>query len=237
MNHDQLKLLLFGLLSTMQLSIIIPMAVVWVRGRQFSRPVRGLSRYVYHSAAMALGGQFYKLLGFMPNNYGFIFGFQFGKFALFGWVYYQVLTSARLQRVMLVMTLFTLCDITGVFLLDNRIMALTVSRVAQCAVLAALAIFYLDQFLNKTTTQPVGQDPIWLLSVGQLIYSAATATAFSLDYLEISLTNHRIIYYLVVSVAGLVFSYFLTLAFLWAKPEAAVLPQAHPYSTKQFAGF
>ncbi len=41
----------------------------------------------------------------------------------------------------------------------------------------------------------------------------------------------------VVSVVGLVFNCFLTLALLRAKPETAVLPQAYPDSTRQFAGF
>jgi hypothetical protein len=33
--------------------------------------------------------------------------------------------------------------------------------------------------------------PIWLVSAGPLIYSAATAAGFSLHYLKISVPNHR----------------------------------------------
>ena len=73
--------------------------------------------------------------------------------------------------------------------------------------------------------------------MGQLIYWAATVTACNLDYLEISVSNHRIICYLVVPVAGLVFDYFFTLAFLRARPDAAALFNASLNSTRQFVGF
>ena len=65
-----------------------------------------------------------------------------------------------------------------------------------------------------------------------LIYSAAVVTVFGLDYLTIFASNHRVIHYLVVSAAGLVFNNFLTLVLLQAKPQAAGLSHAHADSTK-----
>ena len=65
-----------------------------------------------------------------------------------------------------------------------------------------------------------------------LIYSTAIVTVFGLDYLKTFASNHRFIHYLVVSAAGLMSNYFLTLAFLQAKPEAAGLSHAHADSTK-----
>ena len=65
-----------------------------------------------------------------------------------------------------------------------------------------------------------------------LVYSAAIVTVFGLDYLKPFASNHRVIHYLVAYDAGLVFNYFLTLAFLQAKPEAAGLSHAHADSTK-----
>jgi hypothetical protein len=107
----------------------------------------------------------------------------------------------------------------------NTVFIVSFSRVVQCAVLAGMAMAYLEQRMSEAPAQPATQDPIWLLSLGQLVYSAGTVTAFSLDQLSVTIYDQSW-KYIVVALIGMVFNYFLTLAFLRAKPQAAAPPVA-----------
>ena len=223
--------LMSWLMNAMQLSILLPMAIVWGRRRHYAAPMRSLSWYVYLSAFASLGAEF-SAPYFLPNNFAFTFGFNLGKVALFGWVYSQVLTSPRLRQLIVSAVILALLGMFGTFVYEP-LLGMAVARVTQCALLAAFAILYLDQYFNQKAPRTASQDPFWLLSVGQLIYSAGTVTAFSLDYLTKTLYQQTS-KYLFVAVAGLVFNYFLTMAFLRAKP-ASSSQEDYPASGSQLA--
>ncbi|WP_310394236.1 hypothetical protein [Hymenobacter sp.] len=217
----------------MQLSILVPMLVVWRRWRHFSPPVKLLSWYVYLSAAAAIGA---RLLypHYFATNYGFLVGFNLGKVALFGAVYHQVLAPGPGRRVVAVATVATLAG--GVIAAAHDFeLAVTISRVAQCAVLAGFALAYLNELLNHASARPVAQDPLWLLSVGQLLYSAGVITAFSLDYLSATEIDNYVKFSF-ASISGLVFNYFLTLAFLRADPTSDPAPETKGQPVDQLAG-
>ena len=226
--------LMMIMMTVMQLSILAPMLVVWMRKREFPPAVKVLSWYVYLSAFCTVGG---RLTAAYDNSLSLIC-FNAGKIALFGMVYYEVLKSARMRQLILITALGALAVCVGLtgngFFTHSFDLAVVVSRVMQSAVLAAFALVYLEQMLGRANTVPLSRDPIWLLSVGQLLYSAGTVTAFSLDYL--SKTQYdQAPKWIFISIIGVIFNVFLTLAFLRAKtaPQQPVDNNASPVN--QFA--
>ncbi|GAA3963536.1 hypothetical protein GCM10022407_07770 [Hymenobacter antarcticus] len=218
----------------MQLSILVPMLVVWLRRRDFPPAVKILSWYVYLSAFCVLGIRF-----FAPyDNSLYLIYFNVGKIALFATVYYKAVESVRMRQLVLITALAALAVCVGLtasgFFTHSFDLAVVVCRVVQSAVLAAFALVYLEQMLGHGTTAPVSRDPIWLLSVGQLLYSAGTVTAFSLDYLSRT-PYEQAPKSMIVAVVGTIFNVFLTLAFLRAKPLPAVAADAETPSASQLA--
>jgi hypothetical protein len=230
-SNEQLEVISKLMMAVMQVSIAVPMAVVWRRQRHFSPAIKLLSTYVYLSACSALAIQFLYPLYFATNMW-MVALFNLCKIVLFRAVYNQVLVSARARRVLGIVTLITLVSIVGIYWFDARLGA-TYGRIMQCAVLAAFALAYLEQSLNRLPTQRPVHDPLWLLSVGQLIYSAGTVTAFSQDYLFTTFYDYHL-KYLVVATIGLVFNSFLTLAFLRAR-QPALAEEQPAVASSQFA--
>jgi hypothetical protein len=220
------------LLVLMQVSIVIPMVVVWRRRRYFPAPIRLLSWYVYLSAFCVLGA---RLLypEYLSKNHWFLTGFNIGKIILFALVYQLVLESAWIRRLIAPVTMLAVAGIATVFWNDSLV-SVGLSRTVQCALLASLAIAYLAQVMTRPYPRPTSQDPLWQLSIGQLIYSAGTATAFSLDLVPMSTFEHYV-QFSFISVAGLIFNYFLTLAFLRAQPAEQATSETTGSSIGQFA--
>ena len=216
MTNEKFDSFAIGLMTVMQVSIVVPMVVVWCRKRHFSAAVRRLSLYVYISAFFVV---VMKVLypAYIPDNYWLLMGFNCSKIVLFGLVYHQVLRSERVRRLVAIGTGVAVMGILAVFLADNWL-GVSVSRIVQCALLAAFAIAYLEQTLTTPPVRSVWQSPMGLLSVGQLLYSAGTVTAFSLEYLTLTIHDQscRV---LVIAVVGMAFNGFLTLAFLRAKRQ------------------
>ena len=225
MSHQQVVTVIDWLMYFMQASIFVPMAVVWRRQRHFPPPVKLLSWYVYLSVVSVAASRLYPT--YLPNNYGGIIGFNLGKMLLLGAVYYQVLPPGRMRQVVPWLTGACLAGVVLVLVIsyDDLRMAVSVSRVTQCALLAALALAYLEHALNQEIRRPFFRDPLWLLSVGQLFYSAGTITAFSFDYL--SNTRYDVsVKSIFVPFSSLIFNYFLTLAFLRAARSPAPVLEA-----------
>ena len=221
MSLDQFHAIVARLVTVMQFSILVPMAVVWWRRRNFSPPVEVLSWYVYISAFSALGARLSAI--YLHNNLYFLIGFNVSKVLLLAAVYRLVLTGPRTRRVLAVATLVALGIVVASFALDTA-RTVTVSRVVQCAVLAGFALAYLEQGLNRGSGHKFSRDPIWLLSLGQLIYSAATVSAFSIEFVTLFKgTIFNEFSALSFSLASLAFNYFLTLAFLRATPAMPAL--------------
>ncbi|MFD2720844.1 hypothetical protein ACFST9_19135 [Hymenobacter monticola] len=225
MSPEQLNACSKLLQYTNQVSIIIPMTVVWRRRKHFSPAVKLLSNYVYLSALCSFGASILYPSVF-ATNYWFLAGFNFGKILLFGAVYYSVLESAPLRRAVMGITMVAAVCVLAVFSYSTYA-GVTCARLSQCAVLAGFAMLYLEQTLSQSTSWRASRDPIWLVSVGQLLYSAGTATAFSFDYFSVTIYDQTP-KGLVAATLGLVFNGFLTLAFRRAKRTAADTTRPQP---------
>ncbi|MDO7849546.1 hypothetical protein Q5H92_24500 [Hymenobacter sp. M29] len=218
MTPDELTLFTDRLVNLNQASVIVPMMVVWWRRRHFSPAVKLLSWYVYLSAFCSLGINFLYPAVF-ATNYGFLIGFNVGKTLLFGAVYYQVLHSAGARRTVQMALLGTVVCVAAMFA-HSALLGVSGGRIMQCLVLAGFAMLYMEQTLNSPPKKHIMQDPFWLLGLGQLLYSAGTVTAFSLDYLSKTVYDQNW-KYPVVALFGMGFNYFLTLTFLRAKHRDA----------------
>ncbi|MBF9143317.1 hypothetical protein [Hymenobacter properus] len=218
MSPEQLNALSKWLMHLNQASIIVPMAMVWMRRKHFAPAVKLLSNYVYLSAFCSFGINFLYPSVF-ATNYWFLAGFNLGKTLLLGAVYYLVMESAPLRRVVLNTSLVAMLCVLSVFSYDTYA-GVTCARLTQCAVLAGFAMLYLEQTIIRPALRRTWQDPIWLLSVGQLLYSAGTVTAFSFDYFSVTIYDQSS-KALVSATLGLVFNVFLTLAFRRARRTAA----------------
>jgi hypothetical protein len=221
MSPDRFTLFTDHLLHLNQASVLVPMVVVWWRRQHFSPAVRRLSLYVYLSAFCSLGMNFL-CPALFKSNHGFVVAFNLGKILLFGAVYYRILLSLGARRAVLAATVAAVAGGAGMFAYESHL-GVSGSRIMQCAVLAGFAMLYLEQTLQRPPKTRNMQDPFWLLSLGQLLYSAGTVTSFSLDHLSGNVYNEN--WQFVVSGAiGLVFNYFLTLAFLRADTPLAAAP-------------
>ena len=210
------------LLTAMQASIVLPMVVVWWRWKHFSAPVRRLSWYVYLSLFSAVGARFFHI-GNPPSNFAYLIAFNCGKLALVGAVYYQVLARPGVRQLVLALTGVGLLAVLLILYFDANL-AVTVSRIAQGTLLAGFALLYLEQYSAQPAAGAATRDPLCLLSIGQLLFSALTVTAFSLAYLDQSAEAGEF-KYLFLSLGGLVFNWFLTLAFLRATRPVPDVPK------------
>lgn len=236
MSATALVQLMSKLEAIMQLSILAPMLVVWLRKRAFPPAIKVLSWYVYLSALCTLSNWLISMSG--SDNSLAIISFNIGKIALFGAVYALVMESARMRRLVRGTTLASVVLCVGLALAGlfahSFDVSVVVSRVVQSAVLAAFALIYLEQTLGRITRTPISHDPIWLLSVGQLLYSAGTVTAFSLDYLSKTLYDQAP-KWILIAVIMIIFNGFLTLAFLRAKPAPALAADSDTSPASRFA--
>jgi len=219
MSTTTLSLLvaLSGILTwVMQASIIVPMAVVWRRRQHLSPSIRLLSFYVYLSLLCSVGARLAELSH--DPNWPWLVGFNMGKIALFGGVYYLVLRQRLVRRLVAALTVATL--VFGLFAILRLEMAqvVTYARVLQCALLAAFALAYLEQVSREPPQGSIHRTPLFLVSVAQLLYSAGTVMYFSIDYVKL-VPAYAKIYFGIVAILGLLFNALLTLAFYWAQPE------------------
>ena len=233
MSDETLYQLLRWFELFMQVSILIPMVVVWRRRSSFPFPIRLLSWYVYLSAGCVIAA---KLAAFyFHNNQLLVPAFNGGKMLLFAAVYARVLAHGRLRRVLLQATAVGLAIMGGSVLYDWKV-ATTVARMVQCAVLAAFALAYLEQELNKPAFHRGFQDPIWLLSVGQLLYSGGSMVAcFSVLDGFFAQQLPQMLLFSCIIVSGLIFNCFLTLVFLRAQNFQSMKTERLPFDAGTLA--
>jgi hypothetical protein len=176
---------------------------------------------VYLSAIAVLLSRILNQLAIV--NISAFIGFNYGKVLLFGLVYAKAMRHTGTRRLVLLLAGATV--LAGLvlwpvhpFIISTALNEhLVYARVAQCVVLATFALIYMEQFARMRFSHQPTQDPIYLLSIGQLLYSAGTVFSFSYDFLTPNIYA-RIAIGFFIATMGLIFNYLLTQAFLRAKP-------------------
>lgn len=220
-STTQLVIVAEALSLFMQASIIVPMVVSWRRWEQFSPAIRLLSSYVYLSALSVVAARWAEWTH--HSNLLYLIAFNAIKILLFTAVYFQVLQLRWLRWLFVVLTAAGLLGGVYVGLRQEMGFMMTYFRTLQCGLLAALALAYLEQLSREPPKERLRSNPMFLVSVGQLIYSAGTVVFFSLDFTKASVAQNKI-YFAVVAISGLIFNYMLTLAFLRAQPGGPETP-------------
>lgn len=216
----------YGLQWLMQVSVLVPLLVCWRNWPALAAPLRRLAWYFPLSIAsvvVARGLAYAWALGYQMNNYPPIILFNTGKIVVLGWALRQALRDQGARRIAGTILALGLATI-AVGLLGLPLIAMTtVARLAQCVVLAVVALAYLEQ-LSRSPDEALNEDPYFWLSTGQLVYSATTVVAISLMELE----NNKLFSdftFLFISVAGLFQNFTLTKTYLAGRlpKEAKVL--------------
>ena len=217
------------LMLIMQISIVVPMVVVWRRRQHFAPAVRLLSGYVYlstvSSSLLWLLRFLYTAFHWNTVNWAVILCFNDGKILLFALLYAKSFEWRRTGQVVLLIAVATVAvgflvwPASFIVVSPNLDNHSTYARLAQCVVLAGFAMLYMERFSRRGSLQAPMQDPLYLLSIGQLLYSAGTVTTFSYSMLYMDTRSHQLSIFTFVGIMGLVFNYLLTLAFLRAQPK------------------
>lgn len=167
-----------GLTWLTQASPLIPLAF-WLYRRQLRAALLPLVLY----AGLSLGNNILGYLLAPPLQPWRDIAFYLLKAILLATAYYQGLhrPTARYSVAGLAIALI-FSTLAGIIPPDDAHLhwAASYARLGQCAVLASFALTYLEQLLSTTTVFDLSRDPLFLLSVGQLLYSALTVGFFSL---------------------------------------------------------
>ena len=208
-----------ALLYAVQVSIVVPLVVVWW-WHHFTVPVRLLSVYVYMVLLALMATRVFLVEG-GSGSIAFLTGFNCAKLVLLGPVYYQVLRRPKARQLIMPLIVVSLAGIL-VVIYYSLPLALSTSRVVQCTLLSGLALLYLDQFSNRAIVPFTTRDVMCLVSIGQLLFSAITITAFSFEYgshIAMQLNFKQ----LFIALGSLAFNIFLTLAFLRDHQPAPIM--------------
>lgn len=219
----------------MQISVVVPMLVVWRRRQYFTPEVRLLSWYVYLSA---LSSSLLWLLDFLYYqfhidnvNWGVLLSFNDCKILLFALVYAKNFEGGRARWAVLLIAVvavamgFLVWPASFLVVSPNLEIHLLYARVAQSVVLAGFSLVYMERFARLCYPCEPMQDPLYLLSIGQLLYSAGTVPTFCYALFAMDTRSHTLSIMTFLGIMGLAFNYLLTLAFLRAQPVPAAAYQ------------
>jgi hypothetical protein len=126
------------------------------------------------------------------SNLLYLIAFNACKILLFTAVYFQVLQLRWVRWLFVALTAAGLREGIYVSLQQEMGFMMTYFRTLQCGLLAALALAYLEQLSREPPVGRLRQNPMFLLSVGQLVYSAGTVVFFSLDFTKASVAQNKI---------------------------------------------
>jgi len=209
-----------GLEWVSQLSILIPMALGIRKKYDLSKPLQFLIWYTYlslaSSLAIQLGTHLFHFNAPVQHLYTLL------KTVLFGRLYYLALRRRWHRQLILWLTvgfvLFALLDATYLEGLDHYN---SYGRAVQSLLLIGFAMLYFEQMLRELRVSRLEQDPLFLASVGLIIYSAGTGMLFVLTNSFTEDLSVLTLAFDTVFLLNIAFNVLLTLAFLRAKPEGA----------------
>ena len=214
-----------GLMLLMQVSVLIPLLVCWRRWPALPVPLRWLGWYFPLSIAGTAAGRglaYAYRLGYHVTNHPPITAFNVGKTLLLGLVLRQVLRDQGARRITEALLGLGLAVVGAGFVWLPSMQEVTLARLAQCVVLAVVALAYLEQ-LSRHPDEALADDPYFWLSMGQLAYSAATTVAIGLSEADESPAVMEI-YILLIAAAGLFQNFTLTKAYLAGRRPAGATP-------------
>ncbi|OUJ73283.1 hypothetical protein [Hymenobacter crusticola] len=162
-----------------QLSVLVPLAIAWRRRVFFTPAVRVLSGYVYLSLFTSLALQIGRHVLHLNNPVQHLYTLL--KTLLFGRMYYLALRRPWHRQLVYWLTLgFIGFAALDAFYLEGLTRYNSYGRAVQSLLLIGFAMLYFEQMLRELRVSRLEQDPLFLASVGLVIYSAGTGMLFVL---------------------------------------------------------
>ncbi|GGF19706.1 hypothetical protein [Hymenobacter cavernae] len=201
-----------------QLSVVVPMVVAWRRQAFFTPVIRVLSSYVYLSLFTSLALQLGRYIFHLNNPVQHLYTLL--KTLLFSRVYYLALRRRWHRQLIFWLTAgFVLFALLDAVYLEGLIKYNSYGRAVQSLLLIGFAMLYFEQMLRELRVSRLEQDPLFLTSVGLIIYSAGTGMLFVLTNSFNEDLSVLTLAFDTVFLLNIAFNVLLTLAFLRAKPE------------------
>lgn len=199
-----------------QLSVLVPLVVAWRRRASFAPAVRVLSWYVYLSLFTSLALQIGRHLFHVNNPVQHLYTLL--KTLLFSRMYYLALRRSQQRQLVYWLTLaFVVFAVFDAFYLEGLMHYNSYGRAVQSVLLIGFALLYFEQMLRELRVAKLEQDPLFLASVGLVIYSAGTAMLFVLTNNFTEDLSVLTLAFDSVFLLNIVFNVLLTIAFLRAK--------------------
>ena len=215
----------------MQASSLVPLAVLARRWRRVPAHLRLLVWYLLLSVGCSVAGDVLFWLrehGYFREytTYGSNQLFTVGKVVFFGWMYWYAFQGPKRRRLSALLPALLFCFFLAYWLGPDTVyykaLVMDITQPLSLAMLAALALLYLDEFLNYPYKRAIKRDPVALISIGHLVFVGGTIVADSFTFLHTAKTQADLLPgYVLTIIFGTVFNYFLTLALLRARPTAA----------------
>ncbi|WP_324671757.1 hypothetical protein [Hymenobacter sp. GOD-10R] len=201
-----------------QLSVLVPLAIAWRRRTLFAPTVRVLFWYTYlslfTSLALQIGRHLFHLNTPVQHLYTLL------KTLLFGRMYYLALRRPWHRQLVYGLTLgFAGFAALDAFYLEGLTHFNSYGRAVQSLLLIGFAMLYFEQMLRELRVSRLEQDPLFLASVGLVIYSAGTGMLFVLINNFRESLSALTLAFDTVSLLNIAFNVLLTFAFLRAHPS------------------
>lgn len=169
---------------------LLPVAVGLLRWRR----LRPAERYLWVGALLAnlLFGALCEVGRIVWHNNILILRTQVWLEAvLFGAAYYHAYTGPKRRLVPWLLAAFTLAAVVEtVWFMDWRVKNGPYLHVGQSVLLIGLVLAYFEQLLSEAPYEPLTRQPMFLASVGVLLYYAGAALVYVLESLLLDDTNH-----------------------------------------------
>jgi hypothetical protein len=207
-----------------QLSVLVPLAIAWRRRALFTPAVRVLYWYVYLSLFTSLALQIGRYLFHLNTPVQHLYTLL--KTLLFGRMYYLAFRRSWHRQLVRVLTLgFAGFAVLDAFYLEGLTHFNSYGRAVQSLLLIGFAMLYFEQMLRELRVSRLEQDPLFLVSVGLVIYSAGTGMLFVLINNFTESLSVLTLAFDIVSLLNIAFNVLLSLAFLRALPNEIQQPQ------------
>lgn len=203
------------LLEISYFTILLPLTVVLTRGQQLVGPYRILAVYVL--VGFVLEAIMYYTSTFLRvNNLWVVHLYAPLEFFFLSAFYFQVLSSKKDKKSIIVLSgLVLVISVLNAFVIGGLLLNNTYACALASGGLILYALFYFYQIFRELRVRRLERDPVFLLSVGSLLYFSGSISINSImnALLAESMTVARV-FYMIERNLDIIFKICLVLA-LW----------------------
>ncbi|WP_345115322.1 hypothetical protein [Hymenobacter algoricola] len=166
------------------------------------------------------------------NNHLFFYLNTWAETLFLSWAFFLSLHSSKVKRFFAwAVILFFVVALVQVIYLRGVYASNTYARLAQSTLLISAALLYFEQTLQELRTIQLEYDPMFLVSVGVILYFAGCLMVFTLEdsmYAQKQFTQVWIMYS-IQFVLLIVFNFILALALYRASKSPEQIVESSPY--------